>query len=103
MKNFFYEGKVVGQIHDGVFTKVVDKSKHFMRNLNSWGIDKEVLNQLPDDMSIVYFDPKLDTQWQISAIEWREKGYEQDWGHGVQSFLNEKFFTKKDPKQPQLF
>jgi hypothetical protein len=59
MKDFRIGNKMVGTLSDGVFYKLVNKSKHFMRIYDAWGIDKEVLNQLPKETKMLLTDKKL--------------------------------------------
>lgn len=48
MTNIFYnsKGQVIGKLKDGIFRKKVKKSKHYMRVLNAWGLDVEVVDKL---------------------------------------------------------
>lgn len=103
MKDFTYKNKHIGKLINNVFTKKVNKSKHFMKIYNSWGIDKSVINQLNDDTLIIYIDEKLQTSWLTDKKTWVNNCLEKDWGHGVQLFLDEKYFTKKDNNQKSLF
>jgi len=103
MKNFTYKGKSIGTLKGNNFYKSVDKNKHFMKMYNAWGIDKNVLYQLKNSVNIIYTDKNIKTVWAIPSKIWKEKGMEKDWNCGVQVFLEEKYFWKKDESQSTLF
>jgi hypothetical protein len=104
MKNFILNNKLIGTLrNDGVFYKSVDKTKHFMRSLMAWGIDSIVLTGLPPETKILLQDKKLKTQWETTVGEWKNKGYEKNFGCGSQIFLDEKYFAIINDKQSKLW
>jgi len=105
-KIVFLKGKALGFLLDGVFHKVVCRSKHFFRALNSWGNDKEVLLKLKKrGCSVLELYEKESGRIYRAPLETvLQEGIERDCGkYGVQVFLPEKEWEVKDPAQLRLF
>ena len=87
-KTFFYKNKVIGILDNGIFRKTVDKSKHFMRLNQSWGIDLETFKDLPENTQIFLMD---DEHQKIYRTDWKtyaDNGTVEDYGHGRQIMLH---------------
>ena len=87
--DFFYDNKRIGSLKEGVFRKRVQKSKHRMRNTDSWGIQYEAVKKLMEqkchtvriletEENIIYTVP-LEKIWKEGRVE--------NWGDGDQVFL----------------
>lgn len=63
---FRFKGKLIGTLHDGVFTKEVDKAKHFCKKYQAWGIDYDSYASLPPETKILIFDRKNKTGYEIN-------------------------------------
>lgn len=78
---------LAGRIKKKVFWKTVN-SKHFMRKLNSYGIQNDVLQTL-QDLKITKIRIKTKTQILESALSmWVEYALIREYGHGKQYFLS---------------
>jgi len=91
------QGRTIGKFSGGTFKKEVSRKKHLMRKLNSWGIQEEVLKELPDETRIEIFDKDERIIYKTTAKEFREGcTYLQFGDFGLQAFLPlEKFRTEK--------
>ncbi len=102
------EGKVIGSIKDSIFVKTVKKSKHFMRVLNSWGIDKAVLDSLQREgvKEIHIRDTEEKKLYKATVDRFLFSGETRDMkSWGVQVFLNVNFFDVEPIKslaKPQV-
>jgi len=91
-KTFYYKNKVIGKLENGIFSKVVDPKKHFMRLNKSWGIDLETFKELPEDTQIHLLD---DTNKEVYFTDWKtyaDNGTVEDFGYGRQIFLSKDKF-----------
>jgi hypothetical protein len=89
------KGEGIGVLEGGVFKKKVSKKKHFMRKLNSWGMDKRVLDDLGDEIVIEIFDRDEKKTYTVTAKEFKG-GEIHDYGFGEQVFLKIDKFGGKD-------
>lgn len=90
------KGLGIGELRGRIFRKVVSKKRHFMRVLNSWGIDKRALDELGDDVEIQILAKDEKIIYTATAKQFREDGIQKNYGHGEQIFLRvDKFTTKK--------
>ena len=98
-----FREKVIGDLTDGVFTKNVKRSKHFMKIFNGWGIQASVFNGIESRCShIVINDTETGLTYQTNPKTYREYGILKDMGYGMQTFLDEKYFEKVGGKQSKL-
>jgi hypothetical protein len=83
-----YQGKMVGNLHEGVFRKVVDSRKHKMKILQAYGIQKVIFDDLKKNgcHQIQVYEKDKDTM-HCSTIEDWSNGIVQDYGDGLQIFL----------------
>ena len=98
MRQFFNQRhQIVGTLHDdGIFRKRVTGKIHLYKNEQGWGMDKKVLDSLPDGTEIRIQD-KDDGTVYITSKEVFNTGSQIDFGHGTQVVLWKGFFdTKKD-------
>lgn len=110
LKVFRIGKKKIGEYNPDLkmFFKEVMKSKHFFRVLQTWGIDNDVLNQLPIDTQIIikeleekkqYFTMK--GKYDMFGQYYHFKGLKTD--HRTQKFLPlEHFEVKQIPDAPKL-
>jgi hypothetical protein len=82
------KGQVIGKLDGKIFFKVVDKSKHFMRLNQSWGIDLETFKDLPEDTQIMLADQNNQKTYRTDWKTYSEFGTVEDFGHDRQVFLN---------------
>src|SRR3990167_11459106 len=98
-----YRDRMVGKLEDGVFTKNVRRSKHFMKIFNGWGIQSSVFNGIESRCKeIVINDTESNLIYKTNTKTYREHGILKDMGHGMQIFLDEKYFEKIVGKQNKL-
>jgi hypothetical protein len=98
--------KLIG-IYDpitGVFTKRVDRKRHFLKILQAWGSDKEILRELAlKGCRTVRLIEKSGLVYEAPLELIFSRGIEKDLGFGPQVFLPEKEWEVKDPAQRGLF
>jgi len=109
LKIFRIGKKVIGSYDRDkrIFCKEVMKSKHFFRVLQAWGIDNDVLNQLPIDTQIIINELEEKKQnftmkgkYDIHGQYYHFKGPKID--HRTQKFLSlEHFEIKPIPDAPE--
>lgn len=93
-------GKVVGHIKDGVLMKRVYKSKHFMRVLNGYGMDKAIFAHDFDEVKIL--DKESDILYVSRREDWEEHGIRKNFGHGEQIILPLRWHEVRSRKQLAL-
>lgn len=95
------DGKVVGQIKDGVLMKRVFKKKHFMRVLNGWGLDLKILYEEGFDI-VKILDKDEDICYVSKKEDWLNHGIKKNFGYGEQIILPVRWHEIKHRKQPEL-
>src|SRR5689334_5974402 len=81
-------GKMIGKLENNIFKKTVRKSKHLMKANNSWGLNDDVLQQLPNDIQIEIYDAEAGVTYSTTAEFFRENcTYLRFQNHGLQAFL----------------
>jgi len=65
-------GRMIGKLTGNTFKKTVSKSKHLMRKLNSFGLQEEIVKELPDHIRIEIFDKDEKILYVTTAKEFRE-------------------------------
>ena len=104
-KNFYVGARKVGWLEDGVFRKVVQKSKHLFQKGDEWGIDYDVLKALPEDGEIRIKETEEDIIYIASVMGFRRWGrvlrFKNEKGDfGAQVFLAREYWdTIKDGKR----
>lgn len=93
-KFFNSSGKVIGTLKDNVLRKKVLRSKHLFRKLNAWGIQNDLLQQLPDDCKIEILEKEDKTLYTTSAKFFRDNAVYLDLKHGLQGFMTLDKFEK---------
>jgi 5'(3')-deoxyribonucleotidase len=105
LKIFRIGKKNIGEYHpnEKSFVKEVMKSKHFFRVLHAWGIDNDVLNQLPIDTRIFILDKEekkiystMKGKYDLFGQYYHFKGPKID--HRTQKFLTLEHFEVSDAK-----
>lgn len=92
---------VIGQLEKNdmgiIFTKKVKRSKHFMRRVSGYGIQKEAFDQYLRGKLGVIEIVETDTKKTLVASigVWEEHGSHQNFGFGRQVFLSEKYMEVK--------
>lgn len=89
------KGQAVGELkEDGVFRKRVDSTKHYMKIMSGYGLDKSILDSLQEKecvkIKIMEDDKKV---YEIALPDFLNHAVERDFGHGKQMFCSLKFFT----------
>jgi hypothetical protein len=92
------QGKMIGELDEGIYRKTVSKSKHlFKATGGSWGIQDEVLKQLPDDTIIQISEKEEKVVYSTTAKEFRKNCTFLQFGDfGKQAFLSLDKFTRKE-------
>lgn len=99
------------------FDKQVTRSKHYMRKIKGYGIQKEVFDEyLRGRKGIVRIHEKDTGKWLIASIKtWADYSKAANFGDGKQIFLSERFMhgaddfdrsvieNKKETEQRALF
>ena len=89
------KGKLIGYLWpDGVFRKEVSGSKHLYRNESAWGLDKSILDDLPEGTPIKIKD-KEDGTIYITDKETFLTGTLADFGYGEQLLLWKGMFDQR--------
>ena len=81
--------KFIGWIQGNVFFKKVKKSKHLLRVIPAYGIDKEKFDNVikPQVSLIVIIEMEGKVAYMTSTRKFKEKAIERDFGYGKQYFL----------------
>lgn len=107
-RKLHHKNKMIGEFDDEklVFRKVVSGKKHLMKILDSWGIDRKVLYQLPPKTIIRIKDRDDGTVYVTSAMRFRQGALlsfladydvlykKAEHEHGVQVFFPRRFFNR---------
>lgn len=94
------QGKVIGNLENGVLSKRVLKSKHFHRVLNSWGMDERIFTN--DFDSVRIYDKENKVTYVAPKSLWLTKGIKKNFGYGQQIFLPITNFQIENEKQRKL-
>lgn len=94
------DGKVVGNIVDGVLQKKVRRSKHFMRVLNGWGMDTDIFKHDFNEVKIL--DTENETLYVSKRDDWLTHGIRKNFGYGHQIILPLRFHEVRHKKQQSM-
>ena len=84
--------------YGNIFFKEVNRSKHFMRVLSGYGIQKEAYDKIKMKVKWVIIFEKDTNVRLLSTIEaWKEHSSAQNYGSGRQVFLSEKYMEVLSP------
>ena len=75
----------VGLLKDRTFYKNVQKSKHWMRMFNGYGIQREALDQIKTSCDTIVITDENESR-SVSFADWIQHNTFRDYGHGVQYF-----------------
>lgn len=83
---------------DKTFIKRVKKSKHFCYKYKAWGIDATALIQLAHRgcLTVRIIDEETGDEYVTDIEHYLRRGTNDDLGHGLQTFLPERFFKRHD-------
>jgi hypothetical protein len=92
------KGKRIGTVSGDTYSKKVKKSKHLLRILNAWGIDKEVVDHLARSgvTKVLIHESEEKIDYFVPLSEFIEKGILRDFGHSPQVFLPITSFIQND-------
>lgn len=84
---------VAGTLESGVFKKIVNSTKHFMRRVQGYGIQEVVFQKLKEmGCHTIVIDERDKANTLTSTIaDWEDHGKVADYGSGKQRFLSTKF------------
>jgi hypothetical protein len=87
-----------------LFEKQVQSSKHFLKILNGWGFQEELLNEFKvhNVEEIHVEDVESSKKYITSLFTLIRNGIQGDYGHGMQIFLPLKFWTETKTGNNQL-
>lgn len=98
--NYYHEGKLIGTLTEGIYRKKVKGSKHTLKILNAWGIEKEVIDKI-DCTEIRIKDIETDTVYSLPFQSFKEHAIEKNFG-SPQLFVPKKYWNFRDAKQAML-
>lgn len=84
--------KVIGEERGDTYFSNRKGSKHLMRIMDAWGIDKNVLDSIKATR-ISITDTETKKTYSISKDEFIAHGVKRNFGFGEQVFTSRKFFT----------
>jgi hypothetical protein len=89
-------GQMIGWLdEEGIFRKRVRRSRHLLKVMNAWGIDKAVVDEIADTCKqIRIFDADSDMVYSCDMETFKTLGVMRDFV-GQQVFLPLKYFTVK--------
>jgi len=92
--------KKVGELTErGSFVKCVQKSKHFLREGNAYGIAVDVLNELLEAgcKKVILYEFEKDEKWVVQFNVFMAKSWEHQFpGYEKQKFLAKEWWTIYD-------
>lgn len=87
------EGKPIGTLSHGTFYKKVQKSKHYMRVFDAWGIEAYVVDTWQGDcVRIVIEETENDLKWETPIHVFLSRAFTRDFST-PQYFLERKYWT----------
>lgn len=93
-KDYFNEkGVLCGYLIDGIYRKHVKRSKHLLRVMEAWGVDKVIISDLEalKTQSIRIKDDESGIIYAVTLERFIELGVERDFGE-LQVFLPLKYW-----------
>ena len=92
------KGKVVGELAGDIYRKKVEGSKHLLKMMDAWGIDKSIVVELVSlgAQEIRILDTETDIVYSIPVTTFVDKSVVRDFGDTEQMFLSRHFFTKEE-------
>lgn len=92
--NYYYQGKKIGEVEDGVLKKRVSKKVHLLRRLDAWAIDYWLLTQLPNETVIEIYDKDDKKTYTTTKQHYWSKGEVVEYGNfGKQVALTRSQFS----------
>jgi len=88
--NFTWKNKRIGTYKDGEFHKKVNPEKHFMRKYQGYGIDWNIISELPRETKVFIHAPGK--TYETTIATYQDEGIQDDLGYGKQIFLPTKQF-----------
>lgn len=93
---YFVDKKMVGEMRDGIFRKIVNPKIHKMRVLDAYGIESNVIEQIKDTCKEIRIKEKgTGTVYRISFKEFMERSFEKNYST-PQRFLRIKDWITND-------
>jgi len=82
------------------FRKRVKESRHLMHNMDAWGIDESVLEQLRQSWCerLQVLDTENGVLYEIPFNRFEQNAVIRDFGYGRQAFVSRKFWETKRNK-----
>jgi len=100
-----WNGRVVGTLKRGVFSKNVQRSKHLLRNLNAYGFDTQVVTDAIADgakeFEVIEIETK--TAYRVKADDLLRLGVHIEFGFGKQIALPLRYWQETNINQERLF
>lgn len=90
---------MAGEIKNNLYIKKVNRSKHFLRIYGGYAIQKEILQELKDSVTDIIIQEDTGDEYRITMENFLKRGFDIDFGHGKQTVVNEKYFSKKEKYQ----
>jgi hypothetical protein len=86
------DSHVLGELHEGTLVIKRDPEKHLMRRWNAYGINAQVIDELPIEFIVIEEGEK---NWMISKQEVKANGrYHQEEGQEPQYFVDRDSLNK---------
>lgn len=98
------DGKVIGNILNGVFIKNISFRRHLFRATNAVGIDKKTFENVirKDCKSIRVRNIDDNSYYNVTVAKFSAFGVVQDYGHEVQVFLPLKSWNEEEDRQTEM-
>lgn len=92
------QGKLIGVLTDGVYRKRAQKSKHFMRIFDAWGIEAHVVEAWNGRCSqVIIEETESSVTWETPSEIFVKKAFKRDFST-PQYFLEGKYWNVRDSK-----
>jgi len=76
----YLKGSAKGWIEGDEYRKCVQKSVHFMRNNNSWGLDKAIIEDIKGKVkTIIIKDIPTGDKWKVSLDHFIAHSWLENW------------------------
>lgn len=93
---------IAGEIKNKTYFKKVIRAKHFFRIYGGYAIQTEIINELKDCVQEIVIQEDTGNEYRISMENFIKRGFDVDSGHGKQTVVNEKYFSKIEKDQIYL-
>lgn len=99
-----HDGRIVGHVRGSELVLARRRSRHWLRSLGGWSVDRAVLAQAAalGATCVVVRDVESGTVYRAPLSAFAEYGLAVDFGHGAQVALAERHWVKGGTRQLRL-